>query len=45
MHYVVELVQTAMNALQVWSPMLLLFFAALTVVVGYLGMVGRFAAR
>lgn len=45
MHLLFELVETAMGALQVWSPMQLLLAAALTVVLGYVGIVSRFATR
>lgn len=45
MHYCLGIVQAAIAALQVWSPMQLLLLAALTVVLGYVGIVGRVATR
>ncbi len=45
MQYCFELVRSAVAALEVWSPMQLMLLAALTVILGYLGIVGRFATR
>lgn len=45
MDYFFDLGESAVAALSAWSPMQLLLLAALTVVVGYLGIVARVAAR
>ena len=45
MYRLLDLVETAVNELQVWSPMQLLLAAAVTVILGYLGIVGRVVTR
>ena len=45
MHYVFHLVETATSALAVWSPLKLLAAAAITILLGYLGIASRLAAR
>lgn len=45
MDLLVNLARTIITAVEVWSPMQLLLTAALTVVLGYLGIVSRFATR
>lgn len=45
MHYVFQFVDTAIAALAVWSPLKLLAAAAITILLGYLGIASRLAAR
>lgn len=45
MNYALDLVHTAIAALEVWSPMQLLLAAMATVLLGYLGITARFAWR
>ncbi len=45
MHYALHLMNTAVSALEVWSPLELLGAAAVTILLGYLGIASRLAAR
>lgn len=45
MHYILYLVDTATSALAVWSPLKLITVAAITILLGYLGIASRLAAR
>lgn len=45
MYRLLDLVQAAINEVQVWSPVQLLLAAAVTVILGYVGIVGRVMTR
>jgi hypothetical protein len=45
MYYILHLVDMATSALAVWSPVKLLAAAAITILLGYLGIVSRLATR
>jgi hypothetical protein len=45
MYHVWHYVETAVGALSVWSPIQLLMLGAITILLGYLGIVSRLATR
>jgi hypothetical protein len=45
MYHVWHYLETAVGALSVWSPIQLLMLGAITILLGYLGIVSRLATR
>jgi hypothetical protein len=45
MNHLWRLLESAIGALSVWSPVQLLMVAAITILLGYLGIVSRMAVR
>lgn len=45
MNYLLQMIESAIAALQVWSPLQLLTVAAITILLGYVGLMSRLATR